>query len=55
MGKEELKRGESTEIAEHIKREIEIKEKRIRGRDAITREGTRVSNEELEKKTNYRH
>ena len=38
----ELKRGESTEIVEKREREVEVKEKRIRGRDAITREGTRV-------------
>ena len=38
----EQKRGESTEIVEKIEREVEVKEKRIWGRYAIMREGTRV-------------
>ena len=42
----ERKRGESTEIVEKREREVEVKEKRIWGRDAITREGTRVYLEE---------
>ena len=42
------KRGESTKIVEKIEREIEMKENKIRGRDVITREGTRVYLEKLE-------